>query len=302
MSAADLFRFVALAAIWGGSFIFMRVAAPEFGAAALMLVRCAIGAALLVIVLFARQRGGSLRAIWRPMIVLGLVNSALPFVLFGFAAMTLKTGVISVLNATAPFWGAMIAFVWLRERLSRWQVVGLVAGFAGVMVLVTGGRGLDGFDDDGSLLAVFVCLIATLSYGLSASFTRRFLGNADPLANATGSQISASLWLLVPGIALWPDHSPAPQAWISAIALGVLCTGIAYLLFFRLIANLGASRAMTVTFAVPLFGILWGALILDEAVTLAMVAGGAIVVLGCALTTGLIRPASAATGGARPGR
>ena len=137
---------------------------------------------------------------------------------------------------------------------------------------------------------------------MGANFARRFLGGVHPLATATGSQLAATLVLLVPGLLLWPDGvidgaasgasggaSPSNAAWLSAIVLGVVCTGVAYLLFFRLIASVGATRTIAVTFVIPLFGVGWGALFLGEAVDLATLVGGVVIVIGTALTTGALR-------------
>lgn len=290
MRPFDAFNFVLLAALWGASFLFMRIAAPEFGPFALMLMRCAIGALVLLPVCLARGRIGGVLKTWQKLAIVGLINSAIPFALFGYSALILPVGMISVLNSTAPFFGAMVAFIWLRERLSGWQTVGLAIGFGGVLSLVLGGGQVVAFGADALLLGVFAGLLAAASYGLAASFMRRYLSGVDSLVGATGSQLSATAFLLIPGLVYWPVKMPSQSAWLAVIVLGVFCTGLAYLLYFRLIANLGPSRAITVTFAIPAFGIFWGSLVLDEAMSLLMLLGAILVVTGCALTTGVWAP------------
>lgn len=287
MKLGDAISFIALAALWGASFLFMRVAAPEFGPFALMLMRCSIGAAVLLPICVARGKLDHLLGAWQQIGIVGLINSGLPFALFGYAALVLPAGMISVLNSTAPFFGALVAYAWLRERLSFWQAVGLAIGFGGVLVLVLSGGKLAVTDTRSLLLGVGAALLAAASYGLAASYMRRNLVGVDSLAGATGSQISASFFLLLPGIYFWPEQMPGLQTWLAVIVLGVFSTALAYLLYFRLIANLGPSRAITVTFAIPAFGIFWGAVVLAEPVSLLMMVGAVLVVTGCVLTTGV---------------
>ncbi|MEZ5658239.1 MAG: DMT family transporter [Burkholderiaceae bacterium] len=284
------FEFIALAAIWGASFLFIRVAVPQFGPAPLMWLRCLIGALTLTPLLFWGSGLSGLRKLGGRAIALGLCNSALPFLLFGFAAERLPAAVLSVLNATAPFWAAVVAFFWLGERLGPRQVAGLGLGFIGVVILVLGmpARG-DMVVADGAVAGVVIALLATLSYGVAANYTRRRLTDVDPRINAVGSQWAAASWLLIPGTLAWPAVWPDAQAWGALIVLGVLCTGLAYLLFFRLIHGLGPARAITVTYLIPAFGMAWGALFLAEVITPAMVLGAVVIVLGTALTSAATR-------------
>ncbi len=288
MRARDLIDFVLLAALWGASFLFMRVAAPEFGPFALMFMRCAIGAAVLLTICLLRGSMPALGQAWQPVAFVGLINSAIPFALFGYAALQLPAGMISVLNSTAPFFGVLIAFAWLGERLSRWQTLGLLLGFTGVVGLIMSGGRLDLTSSRALYWGVAAALLAAASYGLAASFMRRYLSGIDSLAGATGSQLSATVLLALPGLLFWPAEAPSMTAWLAVIVLGTLSTGLAYLLYFRLIANMGPGRAITVTFAIPVFGIFWGAVVLGELVTGLMVLGAVLVVAGCALTTGAL--------------
>ncbi|MEY4864190.1 MAG: hypothetical protein RLZ51_2285 [Pseudomonadota bacterium] len=288
MTGRDRLDLLILAAIWGGSFLFMRIAVPEFGAVPTMALRVGIGA--LVLWPLMAWRIGHLPLLQQPvaLLVCGLLNSALPFVLFGWALQTLTAGYSALLNATAPLWGALVAAVWLGDRPSRKQLFGLAVAFLGVLGLVAirGGLGVRG---DG--LAIALALIATLSYGLAGSFNKRYLLATPPLVVAAGSQMGATLLLVGPAAVFWPGEPVSFKAWASVVALGVLCTGLAYILFFRLIARVGPARAMTVTFLVPLFGVLWGFLVLGETLTLPMLIAGGVVVLGTAWASSSAAPA-----------
>jgi drug/metabolite transporter (DMT)-like permease len=287
MKPRDLLDLLLLAALWGGSFLFMRVAAPEFGPLALIELRVGIAAVFLLVVLVARGRLGLLRAHAAPMAVVGVINSALPFTLLAYATLSVTAGFASILNATSPLWGAIVAWVWLRERLTPWRMAGLAIGFAGVLLLAWGKVS---FKPGGSGLAILAALIATLSYGIAASYTKRRLTGVDTLAVATGSQVGAALVLLPLALLAWPARPVSFTAWASVVAMGVACTGIAYILYFRLIAHVGPARAIAVTFLVPAFAILWGAAFLGEDVTMQTAAAGLVVLAGTALSTGLVKP------------
>ncbi len=289
MRPTDIFELVLLAALWGASFLFMRLGAADFGPVALALLRVG-GASLCLLPLLAWQgRLGALRAHWRGIALVGVVNSALPFMLYGVAALAIESGLSSVLNATAPLWGALIASAWLGERLTFSRAVGLAIGFAGVVLLAWDKASLRPGDHGVSAaVAIAACLGATLCYGFGANYARARLRDAAPMAIAAGSQLAATVVLVLPGAWLWPQRMPGPGSWAAVAALAALCTALAYLLYFRLIARLGASRAISVTYLMPLFGLAWGALFLGEQVTPAMLAGGAVVLTGTALATGLI--------------
>jgi drug/metabolite transporter (DMT)-like permease len=286
MKRRDLADLVLLAALWGASFLFTRMAVPAFGAFALAELRVAIAALMLLPMLAVRGDFSELRARPARFALLGAVNTAIPFALFAWAVLSITAGLASILNATAPLFAALVAWIWLRERLTLLQWLGLGVGFAGVLWL-TGARA--GFDGESSRWAVLAALAATFSYGLSGSVAKRYFTGVRPLAVAAGSQTAAALLLLPFAMATWPAVSPPTRAWGAAIALGVLCTGVAYILYFRLIARVGPATAMTVTFMIPAFAMLWGGLFLGEEVTLTMLAGCAVILGGTALATGLLR-------------
>lgn len=289
MKPRDLADLVLLAALWGGSFLFMRYAAPAFGALPLMWLRVAIATACLLPVLVLRGQVGALRERIGVVMVMGLFNSAIPFVLIAWATLSITAGLASILNAAVPIMTALIGAVWLRDRLGAGRVAGLVIGMAGVVLLAADKAD---FKPGGSGWALLAMVGATLCYGFAANFTKRHLTGVPPMVNAAGSQIVSAVALTPFALWTWPAQTPAPLAWAAAAVLGVGCTAIAYVLFFRLIERVGASRAVTVTFLVPVFGTLWGALFLGESVTGSMLLGGAVVLLGTGLSTGVIRRTS----------
>lgn len=291
MRPRDAAELLLLAAIWGASFLFMRMAAPEFGAVALVAVRVGLAAAVLLPVLAWQGQLGALRRHVVPIAVVGLLNSALPFVLFTLAALAVNAGLSAVFNATTPLWTALVAWAWLHERPAPARALGLAIGFAGVLALAAGKASLQpGEHGISPALAIAACVAAALSYGVAANFTRRHLGGVPPMVLAAGSQLSAALLLLGPAVWLWPTTMPSAGAWTAALLLAVVCSGVAYVLYFRLIAHIGASGASSVTFLIPPFAVAWGWAVLGERPTWGMAAGGTVILLGTALATGLWRP------------
>ncbi len=281
----NLTELILLAAIWGGSFLFLRVAAPEFGPVPLIWLRVAIATLVLLPVLRTAEARRQLRAKAWPLFVVGLTNSAVPFCLFAWSTLYVGAGLDSILNATTPLWTALLAALLFQVAMSRAQGLGLAVSLVGVVVLVwdTLGGGA------GSPLAAAAALAATAFYGYSANYAKRHLAGVPPFLVACGSQLFAALLLMLPALLLWPAHPVTTRAWSSAVALGVVCTGLAYVLYFRLIARVGAAYAASVTFLIPIFGVLWGALFLGEKITSNMAAGCAIVLLGTALATGKLK-------------
>ena len=290
MKPLDIGELLLLAALWGASFLFMRLGASEFGPVVLSALRVGLATLVLLPLLFWRRQAGVLRAHWRAIAVVGVVNSALPFVLFSTAALAINAGLSSIFNATAPLWGAVIAWLWLGDRLTRVRVVGLALGFAGVLWLAWDSASFKlGEHGVSAAVAIAACLGATLCYGFAANYTKRRLSGVASLAVATGSQLAATLALALPALWWWPSVRPSATAWASVAGLAVLCTAVAYLLYFRLIDRLGAARAITVTFLLPVFGTFWGALFLGERLTPAMLLGCTVILLGTALTTGVLK-------------
>jgi drug/metabolite transporter (DMT)-like permease len=276
---------ILLAALWGASFLFMRTGAAEFGSVPLMAVRVAVAALCLLPLLMFKRGLPKLRTHRRALFVVGVTNSAIPFTLLTFATLYLSAGFTAILNATVPFWSALIAYLWLGERLSSLRVIGLLVGTAGVSVLVWGKLS---FDAGGGGWAIVAALSACAFYGFGANFARRHLTGVESLTIATGSMVGACLPMLPLALWFWPAQAPSVKAWLSAIVMGVACTALAYILYFRLIARLGATYASTVTFLIPAFAMLWGALFLNEVISLEMLSGTVLILLGTSLTLGLI--------------
>lgn len=283
--------FLLLSAIWGGSFLFMRLAVVEVGALATAFWRVGIAAAFLVPLLLARGLGPELRRHWKGACLIGIINSGVPFALFAFAVATITTGLSAILNATVPLFGALVAWAWLHERPAAARALGLLIGFAGVAMLAWDKAS---FKPDASGMApgwaVIACLVATLLYGIAASATKKYLSGLPALVMATGSQLGATVALAIPTLLAAPRVVPSLHAMAALVALGVVCSGIAYILYFRLIESGGPARAMAVTFAIPVFAMVYGVLFLDEAVTPWMVLCGGVIILGTALSTGLLQP------------
>jgi drug/metabolite transporter (DMT)-like permease len=295
MSPTLIAEFVLLAALWGASFLFMHLGAAEFGAVPTAGLRVAFGTLFLLPVFLLpgvwlqfRQRAGAI-------LFVGLLNSALPFALYAFAVLHIATGLSAILNATVPLSGAVVAWLWLKDKPGGLRSLGLLVGFAGVALLVFGKSGFNPAIAPAAgsmgltLLAMGACLLATLCYGLAASFTKRHLAGIHPMATAAGSQIGASLVLVLPTLWFWPLQPVSGTAWWAVIALGLLCTAVAYVLFFRIIEAAGPAKALTVTFLVPVFALLYGVLFLSETITGWTLICGAVILVGTALSTGLVR-------------
>lgn len=282
--------FILLAAIWGGSFLFTLLGVREFGAIPTAGLRVLVAALFLLPLLTLKGHLPGLRQHWRMTFFVGLLNSAIPFACFAFAILSITTGLSSILNATVPMFGALIAWVWLKDRPNGLRILGLGIGFLGIVLLAMGKASFKP-DASGSSsgLAIIACLFACLFYGIAANFTKRFLTGVPPLVTATGSQCGAALSLALPMVWLWPAQTPGINAWLAISVLGVLCTGIAYVLYFRLIANAGPARALTVTFMIPVFAVFYGVLFLSEAVTLWMTVCGVIIICGTSLASGLVK-------------
>jgi len=284
-----LIDFVLLAAIWGASFMFMRVAAREMGAIPAAGLRVSIAALFLLPILLFKGLGGALRTHWKLTFAVGVINSAIPFVCFTYALLSITTGLSAILNATVPLFGALIAWLWLKDRPNGSRIVGLAVGFLGVAMLAWDKAS---FTPDASGAssgwAVLACLLACLCYGTAASVAKRYMGGLPSLVSATGSQLGAALSLIPLTLWFWPAHRPSLQAWAAVLVLGVVCTGFAYILYFRLIERAGPARALSVTFALPAFAVFYGALLLGETITPWMVVCALVIIAGTTLSTGLL--------------
>ena len=267
-----------LGAIWGASFLFQRVSAPQFGALPLGELRLLLGAAVLLPFLW-RDRAAFPRQIWPRIALVGAINSAIPFALFAWAAQRAPAGVIAISNSMAVLFTALVAFLFFGERIALRQGVGLVAGFAGVVVLAsakTAGMSIG--------WAVVAGTSAAFLYGIGVNLIRHWLAGLPPVALAAATLSCAAIVLAPFALASWPVGPKTGGAWASAIALGVLCSGFAYALYYRLIQRIGGARAVTGTYLVPLFAVAWAWMLLHEVPTLAMLAAGVLILGSVALS------------------
>lgn len=282
----NILELLLLAAIWGASFLFMRIGAPEFGPVSLIFLRVGIAAVVLSPALRSVSARQHFRAKAWPLMVVGVCNSALPFCLFAYSTLYVNAGFDAVLNATTPLWAALIAMAWLKIPLGRVQVAGLLIGLIGVIILVW-----DKIDGGlpGVWLATGAALLATLLYGYCVNYSKQRLAGVPPFVVAFGSQFFATIVLLPFALVYWPSGTISASSWYSLSVLGVVCTGFAYILYFRLIEKVGSAFAASVTFLIPIFGVLWGAIFLREEVTQTMMIGCLVVLVGTALATGKIK-------------
>jgi drug/metabolite transporter (DMT)-like permease len=298
MTPRQVAMLLALAALWGASFLFMRVAVPSFGPVVLADARVAVAGIALLAWAVAVGARPALRARWRDYLVLGAINAALPFALLSAAELEIEASLAAVLNAMAPLCGAIVGAVWLGNRVTHPAKAGLVLGVAGVALVV----GLAPFTIDlAFVLAVLACLAAAFAYGIGANLVRVRFADEPPLTLAIGQQLGAAA-VLLPLIPAVPVRG-APDAVDVAclLALALASTGVAYLLYFRLLGELGATGGMTVIFVVPVFGVLWAALFLGEKIHLATVLGGIVILASVFLITRFPAPAHAAAPAQRPG-
>ena len=289
MGAADVRRLLLLGALWGGSFILIRMAVPVLGPVVLCAARVMIAALALVAYARLTRSPLELRARWREYLAIGALNAAIPFTLIAAAEVRLTASLAAILNATSPLFGAFFAALWLRDPFTRQKLAGSLLAILGVAVVV-------GWSpvplDPPTFLCIGCSLLAAGFYGFAGTYTRARVHGASPMGLAAGCQLGAAA-VLLPVTPFAPPHgTPPPTALACVLALGLLATAIAHVLYFRLVVNVGPARALTVTFLTPVFGMLWGALFLSEQITPIRALGAAVILLGAALVTGVLPAAS----------
>ncbi len=290
MQAIDLVSLVLLAAIWGSSYLFIRVASPEFGPLALMDGRVVLAGVVLLIVAVTVRRPPQFRGEWGRYLALGAVNGAAPFTLIAVAELQLTASLTSIIMATAPLWTALVAAVWGNEPLTAAKIAGLLLGLGGVAVLV----GWSPVPVTATVLvAVVALLLAALAYAVGGTVVKKYFGGRTPLTLTIGQQLGAGAVLLP--LALWspPRHDPSSGAWFALVALAIVCTAVAYLLYFRLIARVGPTSTLSVGFLIPVFGVIWGALFLHEVIVAGTVVGLLMILTSVTLVTGMRMPGRA---------
>ena len=290
-------RLLLLGAIWGFSFLFMRMVAPVLGAVPTAFFRVLFASLGLIVILMVLRTRWQFQGKFRQTLLLGAINSGIPFLMYTFAARLLPAGYSAIFNATAPLMGVLIGALFFQEAISPRKLVGVITGLAGVTLLTAVGPVAIGWPE---MLGALACLVATSCYGFSGFLTQRWIhqrGGLDPKLVAMGSQFGATLLLLpffaTSTLAAPPASWGTPMLWLALAALGLLCTAWAYILFFRLMEDIGPVRSLTVTFLVPAFGVLWGALFLGEQVSWAHLAGGGMIGLALWLAVSQAAPKAA---------
>ncbi len=282
MSSKELGALFLLGAIWGASFLFIGVAVPALGPFVLMELRVGLAAAALAPYAFAVSRLPALRTRWQEFLIIGGLNAAIPFTLIATAEITLTSSLAAILNSTTPLFAAVVAAAWVGEALTLRKVFGLLLGVVGVATLV----GLDPVPlDRVALLSVGAMLAAAFCYALGGVYAKRTFEGVPSLAMATGQQTGAAVLLLPFAAATLPREAPSSSVALSVLGLALLCTAVAYLLYFYLISSAGPTNTLTVTFLVPVFGLLFGVLLLKEPFGLGTMVGLGIILVGVALVT-----------------
>ena len=284
MNTKQIGALLLLSALWGGSFLFMRIAAPVLGPVLLIELRVLIAGVALLVYMLVTRSAFDLRARWKHYLVIGIINSAIPFTLIATAELYLTAGLAATLNATSPLFGAVVAAIWINEALTKKKVIGLALGLLGVSILV----GWSPFPFSLTLaISVAASLAAAACYGIGGVYTKVYMQGASSKAVATCSQLGAAL-VLLPLMFVAPSrHAPTPIVLLAVIALALLCTAVAYLLYFWLIEHAGPTKALTVTFLAPIFGVLWGTVLLSEPLSLSTFIGFGIILMGTGFVTGI---------------
>ena len=279
----DYIELLILSAIWGSSKLFLRIATPEFGPILLIEMRVASGLIVLLPICLLLGKIQELKENWKMIFILSLSNMTIPFCLFAYSALNMGAGVLSIINATVPFFTAIIAFLVYQQRMTRYGLIGLMVGFMGVAVLVFDPSESSGVTND---LAIPSALFACVLYGVALNIVSHKLQGVSGISITTGALFFSTIVLIPFAVIERPEVMPQGSVWFSVLALGVVCTGFGYILFYRLIARIGSQQAIMTTYLIPIFSILWGNLFLAESITLFMIFGGMLVLMGVGMTTG----------------
>ena len=278
MATVDVLLLLALSAIWGSSFIFIRYLAPIIGPLATADARMLFAGVALVLFFLLTRFKPEWRKNGRHFLVIGLLNSAIPFVLYSVAALALPAAMEAIFNSMSPMFGAIFAALWMDEKLTPRKIAGLLLGLTGVVVMSSlGGLSLDAK----TVLAVAACVLAPMCYGLAGVYIRTRASHVRPMAVAGGSQLLGGFALL-PFVAIAPPPLAAIDARVALIvvAFALLCSAVAYIMYYKLIADIGPTKALTVTFLIPVFAMAWGLLFLNETITWSMILGAVIILVG----------------------
>ncbi|WP_438950685.1 DMT family transporter [Psychrobacter submarinus] len=290
MSRRDLIIFISLSFMWSLSFIFYRVGVPEFGSMSFASLRVIFaGITMLAFVMFNPSHLAAVRQHWKLLTVVGLVSTAIPFVLFSYAAQAVNAGVLAVLNAAVPMMSGFIASTFFNDKLSKKQTLGLFIGIAGVIILMS--ESLFGgavTDLSSGLLPMGYALLGCVGYAVGANVTKNYLQDTSPVAITIGAMLIASVVMLPIAIYEFPyGQSISVKAWISVVCIGVFSTAIAFIFINELIKSIGPMRATSITLVIPIFAIIFGYILLDEALDTAAIIGSAVILIGTYLSLNL---------------
>ncbi len=283
MRVVVLYRLCLLAAIWGASFLFMRIAAPGIGFLWTAEIRGGLAGLALLLILLLSGKSLSWRTHWRQYMLIGVIGSALPFVLYSYAALHIPAGYSAIINSTSPLWSVFLGVLFWRQQLNYRIVAGLLCGVAGVSLLVSLGPVAWGRE---LVIGIACCLLASICYAIAGEYTKRAPNSISPAMMAAGSQLAAAIFLSAPTLAFAPlPLHASPQVYAAAVALALLSSALAYSLYFNIIQEIGPVKTLTVTFLIPVFAILWGWLFLDEAITSSMLVGCLLVIAAMVLVS-----------------
>ena len=282
VSLKAFFELIILSAIWGSSFLFLRLATPEFGPVFLIEMRVLSGLIVLLPIVLLLDKFKEFKSNWKMIAIVSLMNMAIPFCFFAYSSLFIGAGLLSIINATVPMFTAVVAYAHYGEKLSKGGFLGLMLGFLGVVALMFNPNeslGSSGF------LAIPSALFACSLYGIAINLTANNLRGVSGLTITTGGLFFSTLVLLPFAFLGQPEVLPKGNIWWSVFALGVICTGFGFIMFYRLVDRVGTSRAIMTTYLIPVFSILWGSIFLSEIITFNMVFGFILILFGVGLTT-----------------
>jgi len=286
MKVSDALLLILLAAIWGSSFVFMRATADVFGPIALIAIRISIAALFLLAFLLQKKQRKEFFDHWKILFLVGSINSAIPFSLLAYASLHLSSGTVSILNAITPVFTALIAHFWLKNIMTKLQFFGMAISISGLLFLVWDkiSWSID------SWFPLLTGVSAGLLYGIASTTTKKYLSDVSVMTSTAGSLLFSAILIIIVSLFFLPDFNNIHSIdWLYAITLGILCTAIAFIIYFKLVKNIGPATTASVTFLIPIFAFLWGYILLDELVTTRMWIATGIILLGMGFVTRLIK-------------
>jgi len=270
MKTKDIVALFLLAALWGASFLFMRIASPVLGPFFTIEIRVLIAGLALFLYSKLIKHEFNFKSLWKKYLILGTFNAAVPFTLISTATLTLDASLASILNATTPLFAVVVAAIWLKEKITYKKTIGIVIGLSGVIILL-------GWSpivlSPKVIFSATLSILAAVSYGFGGAYAKKAFEGVDSLSLAIGQQLAAALVLMPLALTKIPSGPISSSVIVSVVGLAIFCTSLAYILYFNLIANVGPAKTLTVTFLVPVFGVIWGIVFLNENVTPGMLVG-----------------------------